>query len=871
MSRPKTELPDLPICAALPALRSALRVAPAAVLEAPPGAGKSTVVPLALLDEPWVRGRKILMLEPRRLAARAVAQRMAATLGEPVGATVGHRMRLDTRVGPNTRIEVVTEGVLTRMLQSDPALEGVAAVLFDEFHERSLQADTGLALCLDARAALGTDLRVLVMSATLDGAAVAALLTRGTGVEAPVVTAAGRMYPVAVRHVGRAMPLLPGGDEPPERLLALTVQRALRECEGDVLAFLPGAGEIRRALGMLEGMFDGMRVGPGDGAHVSLLPLYGELSPAEQARALDPDPAGPRRVILATNIAETSLTLPRVRAVVDSGLVRRAVFDPVTGMSRLETRRISRAAAEQRAGRAGRVAEGVCYRLWSEAAQRSLAAQTPPEILEADLAPLALDLAEWGTADAATLPWLDAPPAPMLDSARDLLQRLGALDDAHRITAHGRALARLPAHPRLAHLLLEAARRGEAETGAQLAALLGERDLLRGRTGRAGEEGDADVATRLDAVFGRGGAAGAGAGLDRVALARLRRSAEQFERQMQGSAAGGARRSAAPPVGAAGLLACAYPDRIGRRRDGDAPRYLLANGRGAAFAHADRLARSQFIVALDLDDRDREARILLAAALDRATLEEAAGARLRRAVEVEWSAREEAVVAREVERLDALVIDEKPLSRVPPDAAIAAMREGLRQLGPDALPWTDEARAFCARVGLARRSALPGTADWPDLSVDALAADLAWLEPWLEGVTRRSHLSRLPLLDALRLRLGAERCRRLDGWFPSHLTVPTGSRIRIDYEDDLAPCASMRMQEVFGMATTPRLAEGRLPVTFKLLSPAQRPLQVTADLASFWRNAYTEVRKDMRGRYPRHYWPEDPLQAEPVRGVRRRT
>ncbi|NBU25388.1 MAG: ATP-dependent helicase HrpB [Gammaproteobacteria bacterium] len=848
-------MPELPISEALPTLRAALAAGPAAVLEAPPGAGKSTVVPLALLDEPWVRGRKVLMLEPRRLAARAVAERMAATLGEPVGATVGHRMRLDTRVGPRTRIEVVTEGVLTRMLQTDPALEGVAAVLFDEFHERSLQADTGLALCLDARAALGTDLRVVVMSATLDGAAVAALLTRATGAPVPVVTAAGRMFPVAVRYVGRAGPPLPGGDEPPERLLALTVRRALRECEGDVLAFLPGAGEIRRTLAMLADLQT-------EAGEVVVTPLYGELSPAEQARALDPDPAAPRRVILATNIAETSLTLPRVRAVVDSGLVRRAVFDPVTGMSRLETRRISRAAAEQRAGRAGRVAEGVCYRLWSEGAQRSLAAQTPPEILEADLAPLALDLAEWGAGDAAALPWLDLPPAPMLESARDLLQRLGALDDARRITAHGRALARLPAHPRLAHLLVEAARRGESPMGARLAALLGERDLLRGRSGRAGEEGDADVSTRLELVFGRGG----DAGLDRAALSRLRRSADLFARQAPDAA-----RLTAAPVGASGLLACAYPDRIGRRRDGTAPRYLLANGRGAAFAHADRLARSEFIVALDLDDRDREARILLAASLDRATLEEVAGGRLRRAVEVEWSARDEAVVAREVERLDALVIDEKPLPRVPADAALAAMLEGLRQMGPTALPWTEETRAFCARVEIARRLGLPGTGEWPGLTDDALMAGLEdWLAPWLDGVTRRAHLAKLPLADALRLRLGAESLRRLDGWLPTHLTVPTGSRIRIDYLDDLAPCASMRMQEVFGLATTPRLAEGRLPVTFKLLSPAQRPLQVTADLASFWRNAYAEVRKDMRGRYPRHYWPEDPLQAEPVRGIRRR-
>jgi ATP-dependent helicase HrpB len=852
-------LPTLPILEALPALRAALVAAPAAVLEAPPGAGKSTVVPLALLDEPWVRGRKILMLEPRRLAARAVAQRMAETLGETVGMTVGHRMRLDTRVGPHTRIEVVTEGVLTRMLQSDPALEGVAAVLFDEFHERSLQADTGLALCLDARATLGTDLRIVVMSATLDGAAVSALLTRATGATAPVVTAAGRMYPVAVRYVGRAMPVLPGGDESPERLLALAVQRALHECEGDVLAFLPGAGEIRRALAMLEGM-------PEVKGSVVLLPLYGELPPAEQARVLAPDPGGRRRVVLATNIAETSLTLPGVRAVVDSGLVRRAAFDPVTGMSRLETRRISRAAADQRAGRAGRVAEGACYRLWSEGAQRSLAAQTPPEIVEADLAPLALDLAEWGADQAMTLPWLDVPPAPMLDSARDLLRRLGALDDARRITAHGRALARLPTHPRLAHLLLEAQRRGESRLGAQLAAVLGERDLLRGRPGEAR---DADVLARLDLVLGRGRGAG---GLDPGAVARVRRNAELFERRLvDRRPAEGPTVDPRPSLGAAGLLACAYPDRIGRRRTGDAPRFLLANGRGAAFTHVDRLGRSEFIVALDLDDRDREARILLAAALDRATLEAAADGRLRREVEVAWSSQDEAVVAREVERIDGLVIAEKPLPRVPPEAALAAMQEGLRQLGVDALPWTDEARAFCARIELARRSALPGTGDWPDFSAAALAADHDWLEPWLEGITRRSHLARLPVMDALRLRLGAERCRRLDDWLPSHLTVPTGSRIRIDYLDDLAPCASMRMQEVFGMATTPRLADGRLPVTFKLLSPAQRPLQVTADLASFWRNAYVEVRKDMRGRYPRHYWPDDPLQAEPVRGIRRRT
>jgi ATP-dependent helicase HrpB len=859
MPIPRTPLPDLPISEVLPALRSALASGPAAVLEAPPGAGKSTVVPLALLDEPWVRGRKILMLEPRRLAARAVAERMAATLGEAVGETVGWRMRLDTRVGRRTRIEVVTEGVLARMLQSDASLEGVAAVLFDEFHERSLNADTGLALCLDARAQLGTDLKVLVMSATLDGAAVASLLSTATGTPSPIVTASGRMFPVAVEWVGRSAPLLPGNldGESPERLAANAAQRALRECEGDILVFLPGVGEIRRVQGLLESV-------PGAGKAFELLPLYGELPPDEQDRALDPRPGGPRRVVLATNVAETSLTLPRVRTVVDSGLVRRSVFDPVTGMSRLETRRISRAAAEQRAGRAGRVGPGTCYRLWSEGAHRSLAAHTPPEIVEADLAPLALELAEWGVQEATALPWLDAPPPAMLAGARDLLQRLDALDAQQRITGHGRRLAGLPMHPRLAHLLIEAQRRGELPLGARLAALLAERDLLRGRPG---DERDADLLTRLDLLSDRARGDAAIGQVDRGALARVRRSAELFERRLAGAPV----IDPQAPLGAAGLLACAYPDRIGRRREGAAPRFLLANGRGAAFTHVDRLGRSEYLVAIDLDDRDREARILSAVSLDRQTLETAAGARLRRSVEVMWSTQDEAVVAREVVRLDELLVAEKPLQRVPPDLAQAAMLDGLRQLGVEALPWTDDARAFCARVGLARRSALPGTVDWPDLSTEALATDLGWIEPWLDGVTRRSHLARLPLMDALRLRLGAERCRRLDEWLPTHLTVPTGSRIRVDYLDDLAPCAAMRMQEVFGLATTPRLAEGRLPVTFKLLSPAQRPLQVTADLASFWRNAYTEVRKDMRGRYPRHYWPEDPLQAEPVRGLRRRT
>lgn len=848
-------LPTLPILEALPALRAALVAGRSAVLEAPPGAGKSTVVPLALLEEPWACDRKILMLEPRRLAARAVAERMAATLGERVGETVGYRMRLDTRVGPRTRIEVVTEGVLTRMLQTDAALEGIAAVIFDEFHERSLQADLGLAFCLDARHTLELDLRLLVMSATLDGAAVATLMD-----DAPVITSQGKMFPVEIHYLGKGFPALPGDVDSPERLTVLAIRRALRDSEGDVLVFLPGAGEIRRVQDMLTGPDDAVT------RQVEIFALYGELSPAEQDLALRHDANAPRRVILATNIAETSLTLPRIRVVVDSGLVRRSIFDPVTGMSRLETRRISRASAEQRAGRAGRVAPGVCYRLWSESAQRSLAAYTPAEILEADLAPLALDLAQWGAVDAGALRWLDAPPAAMLSAARDLLRQLGALDSRGQLTAHGRALGDWPAHPRISHLLLTAAAHGKPQLGAQLAALLGERDLLkRDSRVRPDATSDTDILLRLDILEGRSSARFE---VDRGTLERVRRSAMQFEKRLAKD-----RRSPEAPatLDAAGLLAGAWPDRIGQRRAGGEGRYLLANGRGATFVAADRLARSEYIVALDLDDRDREARILLAAALDRDMLMLAARSRLQREREVGWSSSDESIVARDLLRLDALIIEEKPLQRIPQEAAIPAMIAGIRSMGLDCLPWDSETRTFQARVELARRHDVRGAASWPAFDDAALASELEhWLAPWLEGVTRRSHLTRLPLLEALRYRLGAA-CRSLDELLPTHITVPTGSRIRIDYLDDLAPCAAMRMQEVFGLASTPRIADGSLAVTFKLLSPAQRPLQVTADLASFWRNAYTEVRKDMRGRYPRHYWPEDPLLAEPTRRIKPRS
>jgi ATP-dependent helicase HrpB len=849
----------LPIDEALPQLRRALVEQSSAVLTAPPGAGKSTVVPLVLLGEPWAAGQRILMLEPRRLAARAVALRMAQTLGEAVGRTVGYRMRLDTRVSRDTRIEVVTEGVLTRMLQSDPALEGVAAVVFDEYHERSLQADLGLALTLDARESVTPDLRVLVMSATLEGAAVSRLLG-----DAPVVTAHGRSYPVETRYAGKGLAPLPDegtarvAREFPEALTARIVRRALVEEQGNVLVFLPGVREIHRVRTLLEGSPLAASSGT---ARLQILPLYGELSGEEQEAALTPGGPDTRRVVLATNIAETSLTIPGVRVVVDSGLVRRLRFDPATGMSRLETERISRASAEQRQGRAGRVEPGVCYRAWSEGAQSSLAPFSPAEIAEADLTPLALELASWGVRDAGALKWLDPPPAAMLASARDLLERLGALDAGGRITAHGREMARLGVHPRLAHMLLRARELRRLPLAADLAALLSERDLLRGTAGVR----DADIRGRIDALRGDGEPGG----IDRSALQRARRSARDLLRQLRGEPESKSDPSAGTgSVG--GLLALAFPDRIGRRRAGGEGRFTLTNGRGAHFAQPQSLARQELIVALDLDDRERDARIRLAAPLSREDIDELMAPRLERADSVEWNAREEAVLARRVLRLDGVVLEESALPEVPRQEALAAMLEGIRQLGIEALPWSREARDLQARVAFVRR--LGGEFErWPDLSDTALAASTRdWLAPWLDRVTRREHLARIPLLDALLARLSWDERRELDALAPSHLAVPSGSRVRIDYLGESAPAIAVRLQEVFGLEATPRIGGGRVPITFKLLSPAQRPVQVTRDLASFWRGAYAEVRKHLRGRYPKHYWPERPLEAQPVRGVRRR-
>ncbi len=846
-------LPPLPILEVVPALRAALGAHSCAVLEAPPGAGKSTVVPLALLDEPWLVGRKLLMLQPRRIAARAVASRMAQISGGEAGGLVGYRTRLETKVGPSTRIEVVTEGILARMLQSDAALEGVGGVIFDEFHERNLQSDLGLALALDAQRHLRDDLRLLVMSATLDGESLARLLG-----DAPIVRSLGRMFDVETHY--SAAPAAQAGRYPDpidKRAVAVTL-RALEAHPGDALVFLPGAAEIRRAAEAIAAAAP---------QRVKVLPLFGDLSAADQDAALRPAAPGTRKVVVATNIAETSLTIDGVRIVVDAGLERRQRFDPASGMDRLETVRISRASADQRRGRAGRTAPGVCYRLWNESQQLALAPQGTAEMLEADLAPLALELACWGATDAADLAWLDPPPVATLAQARSLLERLEALDARGAVTETGRKMARLGVHPRLAHMIVRAASLGLGGLACEMAALLAERDPLRSTA----QSRDPDLRHRVDVLHGA--SPPPGLSVDGGALQRVKRAAQVIERQARrgvGDAAAG--RPALPVDQAVGLLlAFAYPDRIGLARGAENGRYLFSGGRGGALPGPSALARSELIVAADLDAGDREARIFLAAPLERPLLEQHLGHLVRSEDEVAWDPRSNAVVAHRVRRLDALVLEDTPLRNVPVEAMRAAMLEGIRALGIDALPWTRDLEQWRQRMAVLRANLAPAqAAEWPDVSETALLASLeGWLGPWLDGITRKDHLSRVDLRGALHGMLDWNHQRQLDEWMPTHLSVPSGSRIAIDYEGGV-PKLSVRLQEVFGLMESPRVAAGRVPVTMELLSPARRPVQVTQDLASFWARTYQDVKKELKGRYPKHSWPDDPYTAPPTRKARPR-
>jgi ATP-dependent helicase HrpB len=836
-------LPDLPIKEALPALHQALSERPAVLLEAPPGAGKSTVVPIALIQAPWLKGQKILMLEPRRIAARAVAMRMAALLGEPIGRTVGFRTRLESRVGRETRIEVVTEGILTRMLQEDSALAGVGCVIFDEFHERSLNADLGLALCIESRENLREDLRLLVMSATLDLQPLVQLLG-----DAPIVSAQGRSFAVATHYVPRR------SDVHLELQVSQVVRSALREHAGDILCFLPGAAEIRRVQRTLQesDLDRGVRV----------MPLYGELDGVEQDAALVPSVPGGRKVVLATSIAETSLTIEGIRVVVDSGMRRYSEFDPVTGMSRLVTGKVSQAAADQRRGRAGRLSAGDCYRLWSEGTHASLIPQTPPEILHADLAPLALELACWGTADADSLAWLDPPPAAPLAQARELLQQLEAIDPAGRITAHGRVLAKLGMHPRLAHMRIKARELGAERLACDLAAILSERDILRAAAGAR----DADLRLRVAVLRGDQRDLPAGVTVDARASGQAQRTSNKWQRDLARASPD----SADPHQATGVLLAWAYPDRIAQSR-GAGGRYLLANGRGAHFAEAQALAKSEFIVAAELDGAEREARIFLAAPIGLDELNAHFGTSMRESAQIRWDERIGAVSAKRERRLGALLLASAEMREPDPEAVQQAVLLGLKQAGVAGMPWSKELRQWRARVMLMRQYQIASPAPWPDLSDEALERDIEqWAPAWIMGFTRREHFAKLDLGNALRSFLTHAQAIVLEREAPTHFTVPSGSRIPIDYLDGDNPSLSVRLQELFGLNSTPAVAGSKLPLVLKLLSPAGRPVQITKDLVSFWNRGYHEVKKDLKGRYPKHYWPDDPYTAQATRRARPR-
>jgi ATP-dependent helicase HrpB len=820
------------------------------VLQAPPGAGKTTLVPIALLPESWLVPRKILLLEPRRLAARAAARRMAQLLGERVGQTVGYRIRRESTVGPATRIEVLTEGILTRRLHHDPALQDVGLVIFDEFHERSLHADVGLALALESRRVLCPELRILVMSATLDAQPIAKLLGG-----APVVTSQGRSFPVETRY------LPPRPDSRLESAVAGTVRRALAEENGDILAFLPGQAEIRRTAELLQP----------EEAGWSLHPLYGNLPQAAQDAAIRAAPAGTRKVVLATSIAETSLTIEGVRVVVDAGLARVPKFSPGSGMTRLVTVRVSRASADQRRGRAGRTAPGLCYRLWAAQEDHHLLPRSTPEILEADLASLALELAVHGIRDPGSLGWLDPPPTASLAEARALLRQLEALDATGAATPHGRQMAELGTHPRLAHLLLRGTELGAGPAAAQLAAILEERDMLRGVSGPP----DPDVQLRLE-LLGAGAPPPEfhGCAVDRSTLQRVRDEARAWRESLQrraaprDSLAPGSRqgapqgRSVAEPPSTGALLALAYPDRIGQRRAGQAGRFLLRNGQGAATDSA-TLARAAYLVAAELDGDRRESRIWLGAALTEDEVLAGFGTQVEREEMVAWNDQAEAVVAAERRRLGAIILSERPLRDPDCELLRGTLLDWIRSAGLDVLPWTASSSELRERLAFLHR--LFG-APWPDVSEPALRDSLPrWLGPQISGVRRRADLSRIDLEQSLLSLLGREERRALESLAPTHIEVPSGSRVRLKYTDPGAPVLAVRLQEVFGMMETPRIGGGRVPVTMELLSPAHRPVQMTRDLAGFWRTSYFDVKKEMKGRYPRHYWPDDPLVAEPTR------
>ena len=838
---------SLPINAVLDDLRHALRTRHEVVLEAPPGAGKTTRVPLALLDEPWLAGKKILLLEPRRIAAKSSAYRMAQTLGESVGQTVGYRMRLDHKISRQTRIEVITEGVLTRLLQQDPALDGVGLVIFDEFHERSLDADLALSLCLKGRELFrDTDnpLKLLVMSATLDSGAIAELLAN-----APVIRSEGRSFPVDIIYAQAAKP----HERLVERVVA-TVRHALHSNpDSSVLVFLAGQGEIHRTAERLGDYLLEQRM-----RDVQLRPMYGNLSLDEQQQAIAPCSDGTRKVVLATNIAETSLTIDGVNVVVDSGQVREARFDPNTGMTGLHTARISRASSTQRAGRAGRLAPGTCYRLWTENQQEQLAAHTTPEILRADLAPLALQLLQWGVDDPAELQWLDAPPVGAWQQALDLLESLGAITRKGLslvLTAHGQAMANLPVHPRLAHLLICGAQNGQLATAANLAALLNERDPF---------QDNPDVSWRLDVLAGKVKCPMPQQGW----LQRTRQLAQQFVEQTRNQTLPSGVSFLLPAAQSHGyLLACAYPDRLARRRHSGG--YQLANGRSAEFAQHNVLSNQAWLVVAEVSSSvgGKSDTIRSAVALDEKLFSTGLAAQVREQTVVEWDSKAGRFIAEQQHKIGALVLQRKALVNVPREAKSAALIAFIRKQGLDLLPWQSQHEQWCARVNLLHR--LEPEQPWVDVSRARLLADLeTWLAPYLDDVNTLTDFKKLDLTTILSALLPWDMQQRLEKLAPERLDVPSGHSIAIDYRQN-PPVLAVKLQEMFGCEQTPTIANGKVALLVHLLSPAGRPLQITQDLAGFWRTSYHDVKKDMKGRYPKHPWPDNPLEAIATRKTKR--
>ena len=818
---------DFPIAPLLPAIRDSLAAHPRLVLEAPPGAGKTTQVPLALLDAPWLRAKKILMLEPRRIAARAAAGFMSKQRGEELGATIGYRIRFEARVSAATRIEVVTEGILTRLIQDDPELSEIGAILFDEFHERHLHGDLGLALALDVQAQLRPDLRLVLMSATLDGERLAQFL------DAPRLTAEGRSFPVRIAYPPRQ------GQEPAEAQLKRAVQTALAETDGDVLVFLPGQREIAQAERLLAGAI---------GAELAIVPLHGELSLEQQSAALAPDAPGRRRIVLATNVAESSVTLPNVRAVVDTGLAREPRFDPNSGFSRLETVTISQASADQRAGRAGRVAAGVCYRLWPQS--QRLEPSRRPEIAQVELSALLLELRTWGGAD---LRFVDPPPSGALAQAEELLRQLVALDAGSKLTALGRRLLALGTHPRLAAMLASARTPRDAALACDLVALIEARDPLRGLARRRD-----DLASRWQALAAfRAGRAPPDA--DRGALAAIDQAARQWRRRLRIDAV--ADDASAHELG--DVVLHAFPDRIARQLTNAPRRYQLANGRGARLFDDSVLYGEPWLVISELRLDDGDSLIQRAAPLDLARLQREFPTRFIEEDLVRWDADARAVTAQRVRRFDRLLLESKPLGKPDPGLCRAALLDGVRALGLAALPWTESQQQWRARVA-SLRSWMPELG-LPDVSDAALLAGLDdWLGPFLTGKTRLAQLAAEELGEALRAPLDHARRQALERYAPAAIRVPSGMERRIEYALDAPPVLAVKLQELFGLADGPRVADGRRALVLHLLSPAGRPLQVTQDLKGFWERTYPEVKKEMKGRYPKHPWPDDPWSAAPT-------